>query len=628
MLDLSKVKTKDRKILEDTKAFVEWYNTVFPDGQLPSYEEFQTRVTRENMNVRDAWIARFYNEGINIQTDMGISMEKFVGPDIANAAKALVKEFPRASRNSPGPEKLALDIKNSKAYFGLSIDEFRSQTSGVKSLANLKQTMFGKGGTEGKIAKFLNEGRGAGSTGAKTTLGAVISDESMRAMLEGFNDIPDDDVREMLWVGSFGARGEATVNIAINKEIAVAAAQSDQYWDPVNKVLVATDTGTRKGLPPSRKVDPITEEILDRRWQAAVDAGETRLFPDDIADVKKLSSALQKYVFPKITGVDQTLMGKELVGITDLRKVVGSWMLKTLGQGDKIDQLLSHTEDTLDEAARISRVGRTRYLTIEGDTKVFQDFLNRAVQSWAKLLDVESIDKLPAKMGLNATVSFDETIPFFDFDETDIDAGNAVDDNRPQGTPKSDRELELEAKERESGIVNRTSGNLASAVQKDLEAEQKKKELLRLRTENIEAEENLPPPPERIATVSDDTKVAAKKGFGRLANRLQRLGGRAGKKILSVVPGVGAGLQMMDAESKKQELMATGRYTEQQVDDYLRNKIVYGETPAGLYSDVLEGAEAVKDIFSDVSEEEIKKRDLERMESQMKQIGIQAGPEA
>jgi len=74
--------------------------------------------------------------------------------------------------------------------------------------------------------------------------------------------------------------------------------------------------------------------------------------------------------------------------------------------------------------------------------------------------------------------------------------------------------------------------------------------------------------------------------------------------------------------------MATGRYTEQQVDDYLRNKIVYGETPAGLYSDVLEGAEAVKDIFSDVSEEEIKKRDLERMESQMKQIGIQAGPEA
>jgi len=231
-------------------------------------------------------------------------------------------------------------------------------------------------------------------------------------------------------------------------------------------------------------------------------------------------------------------------------------------------------------------------------------------------------------MGLNATVSFDETIPFFDFDETDIDAGNAVDDNRPQGTPKSDRELELEAKERESGIVNRTSGNLASAVQKDLEAEQKKKELLRLRTENIEAEENLPPPPERIATVSDDTKVAAKKGFGRLANRLQRLGGRAGKKVLSVVPGVGAGLQMMDAESKKQELMATGRYTEQQVDDYLRNKIVYGETPAGLYSDVLEGAEAVKDIFSDVSEEEIKKRDLERMESQMKQIGIQAGPEA
>lgn len=622
MLDLSKVKTTDRKILADAKAFVQWYNTVFPDGQLPSYEEFQARVTRENMNVRDAWIARFYNEGINIQTDMGIAMEKFVGPDIANAARALVKEFPRASRNMPGPQKLAEDIGNSKAYFGLSIDEFRAQTSGVKSLAKLKNTMFGKGGSEGKIAQFLNEGRGTGSTGAKTTLGAVVSDDSMKAMLEGFNDIPDDDVREMLWVGSFGSRGEATVNIAINREIAVAAAQSDQYWDPVNKILVATETGTRKGLPPTRKVDPITQEILDRRWQAAVDSGQTRLFPDEIADVRKLSAALKKYVFPKITGVDQTLIGKELTGITDLRKVVGSWMLKTLGQGDKVDQLLSHEGDPLDEAARISRVGRTRYLTVEGDPTVFQDFLNRTVQVWGKLLGAESIDKLPSKMGLNATVSFDETIPFFDFDETDIDAGNAVDDNRPQGTPKSDTELALEAKERESGIINRTSGNLASAVQKDIEAEQNKAELLRLRAQNIETEENLPPPPERIENVSEDTQVAARKGFGRLAKRLERLGGRAGKKVLSVLPGVGTGLELMDYENKKAQLMATNRYTEAQVDSYLTQRRAYGESAPGFVLDVTEGVEAVKDIFSDESPESIEARDLKRMESQMKQLGI------
>lgn len=628
MLDLSKVQTTDRKVLAEARAFVEWYNTLFPDGEIPDLAEFQDTADRSTMTMRDAWIARFYNEGINIHPEYGIMKDNFVGPDIAKAARALMKVFPRASKASPGPQKLAEDIRNTQPWFTGTIDEFlKDKATRVTKFSKLKKTMFGDSGTTGRVGKFLQEGKGAGSSGGVTTFGSVISDESMKGMLEGFNKIPDDDLREATWVGSFGSRGTATINIAINREIAMASAQSDQYWDPVNKILVATETGTRKGLPPTRGVDPITEAILDRRWQAAVDAGETRLFPDNI-QVKDISTALKTYVYKNITSVDQTLLGKDPVGIIDLRKLVGSWMLKTMGQGGKVDQLLSHEGDAMEEAANISRVGRKRYFTVEGDPSIYQDFLNRTVQRWGKLLGAGSFDDIPAKVGLNATVTFEDTVPYFDFDETDVDSGDAVTENRPQGTPKTEEELKLEAKERESGIVRRTKENIQKGVQADLTAEQTKAQMLKLRAENIQAEEDLPPPPERIETVSDDTKVAAKKGFGRLAKRLERLGGRAGKKVLSVLPGVGAGLQAMDAESRKQELMATGKYTEQQVDDFLRNKIVYGETPAGLYSDLLEGAEAVGDIFSDVPEEDIKKRDLERMESQMRQIGIQAGPEA
>jgi len=628
MLDTSTIITTDRKFVAEAKAFAEWYNTLFPDGTIPDYAEFHDTVTRETMTMREAWIARFFNEGINIHPEYALVDPKKVGPEIAKAARDLMKVFPRASKSSPGPETLAQGIRDTSPWFTKPVDTFLQEVKGKTKFTKLKKTMFGDSGFAGRVAKFLSEGKGSGGSGGSTTFGAVISDESMSNMLKGFNDVPNDDLREAMWVGSFGSRGTATINIAINREIAMGSSQSDQYWDPVNKLLVATDTGTRKGLPPTRGVDPITEAILDRRWQAAVDSGQTRLFPDEI-QVKDISEGLKKYVYTKITGVDATRLGKPPAGITDLRKLVGSWMLKTMGQGDKVDQLLSHEGDALDEAARISRVGRTRYLTSEGDPKVFQDFLNRTVQRWGRILGVESFDKITSETGLNATVTFENTVPYFDFDETDLDNGeDALSENQPQGRPKTEEELALEIEESKSASTKRIQTNLQDAATAELATEETKAKTLEQRRANVEAEENLPPPPERIAPVSDDTKVAAKKGFGRLANRLQRLGGRAGKKILSVVPGVGAGLQMMDAESKKQELMATGRYTEQQADDYLRNKIVYGETPAGLYSDVLEGAEAVKDIFSDVSEEEIKKRDLERMESQMKQIGIQAGPEA
>lgn len=626
MLDLSKVTTKDRKILADARAFVEWYNTVFPDGEIPDLAEFQDTADRSTMTMRDAWVARFFNEGINIHPEYGITQEKFVGPEIAKATRELMKVFPRASKASPGPEKLAEDIRNTKPWFGRTIEEFLTdKETRVTKFAKLKKTMFGDSGTTGRVGKFLQEGKGAGSTGGTTTFGAVISDDSMKGMLEGFNNIPDDTLREATWVGSFGSRGTATINIAINREIAMASAQSDQYWDPVNKVLVATETGTRKGLPPTRGVDPITEAILDRRWKAAVDAGETRLFPDNI-QVKDISGALKKYVYPNITSIDKTLLGKDPTGIIDLRKLVGSWMLKTMGQGGKVDQLLSHEGDAMEEAANISRVGRKRYFTIEGDPSIYQDFLNRTVQRWGKILGVDSFDSILPKVGLDATVSFPDTIPFFDFDETDVDSGDAVTETRPQGTPKTEEQILREAEEAESNRTVRIQKNLQTVEESRLATAQAKGAALEQETKNIQLEADMPDVPERMPTVSADTSTAVKKGSSRLAKRLLRLGGRAGKKALSILPGAGAVLQSFDMESKKEQLMATGKYTEQQVDDYLRNKLAYGESPAGMYSDILETGEAIGDIFGDATEEELQKRDLERMESQMKEIGIEAGP--
>lgn len=610
MLDTSTIITTDRKFVAEATAFVEWYNTLFPDGTIPDYAEFHDTVNRETMTMREAWIARFFNEGINIHPEYALVDPDEVGPEIARAARDLMKVFPRASKSSPGPETLAQGIRDTSPWFTKPVDTFLKDVKGKAKFTKLKKTMFGDSGFAGRVAKFLSEGKGSGGSGGSTTFGAVISDESMSNMLKGFNDVPNDDLREAMWVGSFGSRGTATINIAINRKIAMGSSQSDQYWDPVNKLLVATETGTRKGLPPTRGVDPITESILDRRWQAAVDSGQTRLFPDEI-QVKDISEGLKKYVYPKITDIDATRLGKPPAGITDLRKLVGSWMLKTMGQGDKVDQLLSHEGDALDEAARISRVGRMRYLTSEGDPKVFQDFLNRTVQRWGKILGVDSFDQIPAKTGLNATVTFENTVPYFDFDETDLNNGeDALSETQPQGRPKSEEELRLEEEEAKSASTKRISTNLQEAATADLATEETKAKTLEQRKANIEAEANMPEAPEQMPKVSDDTSTKVKTGASSLAKRAKRLGLGVLKTGAQMVPGLGLGL---GAGTISQDVESATPGTEFRTGARSALGLVAEEaTPIGILKPVVEPAvEAVGEAYQTEAEQQGLAEDLE-----------------
>lgn len=555
-VDPKSVLIKDRKITKEILATAETFDMLFPDGAIPDRDSFleYVRANRDNLTVRESWLAFLWGEGWNLKHGKsGITLPDMAGDQAYSLGQKITTTFAQGNTQGPIPESLRDQVKATKDWLDKPLADYLKANSG-KKFADINNKFVGK---NNKIDKFVTYGPVAFSKG-EVKFSKVLSDESIVNMFKAYSDIPDDDIREALFVGSFGARGEATVNIAVNERIAEAAGQSDMYWDPETQTLYATETGTKKGLPPTRTVDPVTAEILNRRWKEATATGATRLFPDKVTS-KALSDALKQYVYPQITEADQIRIGKTPAGILDLRKLMGSWMLATMGQGDLIDQLLSHSggpigDDVLDKAARISKVGLNHYFTTETEPRIFGDFSNKIVQHVAKLAGFNSFGEFSkGGMGLNKTFKGND-VPFFDFDETDPATESAETkvvraaeqtgkDTETVTREMTPEEIEAYSAENVARSQNRSADLNLSTSQKQLEAAKNKQEALGIEKANLATEQEIAnaPAPERIPGVSDEAAGKLQATKSRLAKKRAL---QAAAALAGTVPIVGKGAEV------------------------------------------------------------------------------------
>jgi len=476
------------------EAFDNFVSTMFPDGleNLPDRDVLLKKVQDGlPLTLRETLYARFFNEGLRIPEDNVLLDPELSNPEIVEKAQTLLNHFGVAPENAPIFEKgkgwdaqLKPIVKNNLLDTDVATVEKDSKIAkGVRTTVQAT----GKATLRFKELKFapLPENIGVGGK-----FDSILSDDGLKAITRGIASIPDPNVRQAVWVGIFGSRGTATANIALNKRIAAASGQRTQYYDPKTKILYGMETNTRKGLPPTRTLDGLTTALLSNRWDDASQAKEIRIFKDVTSS--DISDALRTYVFTEdnfpTTEIDR--LGRQPVGITDMRKLIGSWMANRLGNANLADGLLAHTGgDDIDEL--VSTVGRRYYLTIEDDPKKYGEFMERAVQEWMKEVGATDYQDFANKLGFQTAFEKTGVPQLKNFAEIDSKASEGFVAKEGDPEVKSTVFVELSEAQKASNEEAAIAHNKEAAQRSATTASQLKTEQLKADLENEQLQQDL-----------------------------------------------------------------------------------------------------------------------------------------
>ena len=331
--------TKNEQKVVD--AFRQVQTNLFPDGSIPSLEEVKQRIDTGNYTIRDAFIAKMYNDGVPNE------------PLLAELddTKEFYNKFNTAfSREVIGPARNTLGISNNLAKLSKKeidldqpFDSFeelsKSPTGGIGD--DIRKNIVRPFRTATTNVTDLKLSRTGAAKGTRKLAKGAIPPEVLQSVLEGIGDIPDPVTRDAVMASLLGYRGEDLAGMRTSRDLAVRVSPARPYYDREAGIArdpeVATGGG-RKGKGPDKPAGPVLRAILDRRFDAAGDTGE--LFPD--MSTGKISAALKKHVFPKIPKEVLDKLLTKPSGYTDLRRITASAIANQLGRPDLASEIISH----------------------------------------------------------------------------------------------------------------------------------------------------------------------------------------------------------------------------------------------------------------------------------------------
>ena len=502
----------DKQIQATLNNFKELDTLLFDGGAIPTYEElFEKANAGEPFTFREAVTMRLYSEGVALAPSV-INNEQ-----TKERAKVFVGTFGKARVSQPVTMGGLRDQVQNVLKKGVTLDtpyqdlieEARTTQvyTGVRKEINALNTSVN------------NFKKGSLSTVGKVTtkkFKRVPTKQTIQAIVKGIARIPDAELRDAVFISVFGMRGAQLADIAVDYETAVATESVRPYFDPETGILESPEAeyGTRKPLPPSKTMGPVATQILQRRHALAVEAGDTRLFPNVTS--AKISNALSKYVFSEeyFPQKEVAHLGRRPNGITDLRKIFVSYTAKEMGDLKLADALLGHAEtgtSSVDEA--ISQTGAKFYLTRETTgPEVYGNFLTRVEQDMAQAAGYDSFSQLAD--GMRVEFPDDVSVEFVNFDTAADDALlNGDSQVRPEVVERSPEEIKAAQDARLAREEAAAEEARRQAEEARLKTEQTKAERLAAQEANLETQESLPTKKEREAA-----KTA--KRFGEISDKI------------------------------------------------------------------------------------------------------------
>lgn len=502
----------DKEIQQSLDNLIELHEMLFPDGEIPAYEDlFAKAEAGEPFTVREAYAMRFYSEGIAITP----AMEK--NAQTKEIAKELLTTFGKASGQPAtigGHKGQLQNLVDRGVPLDRSFDDFYRESKATKKFSGIAKNI---NALQASVEKFKKGTLAPKAAGESRKLKRVPTKATITAIVEGIGRIPDPELRDAVFISVFGMRGAQLADIAVDYETATGTESVRPYFNPETGVLESPDPhyATRKPLPPSKTMGPIATQILQRRHAAALEAGETRLFPN--VESKDISTALKRFVFNEKyfpqSEVDH--LGKRPSGITDLRKIFVSYTVKELGDAKLADELLGHPDSgnkgVVDEA--ISKVGAKFYLTTDATgPEVYGNLLTRLEQDMGKAANKSSFTTLAESMRIE--VPQDILIQFVDFDapqgfvETDS-AGQA----RPEVVERSPEQIAQAQRTAEALDKKNEEIALKEAEEAGLKREQTRKARLEAKAEADELADEQP-------TKADRAQARTSKRFNEISDKV------------------------------------------------------------------------------------------------------------
>jgi hypothetical protein len=432
---------------KDTKKSVDnfesVFDTLFPDGKIPSFKDIQEKVNAGTLTYREAMIAKLYSNGsqaIDALTKPEGAAYKSVektNPKVLEKAESFYSVF-GAAKNPQLMSGIRSDITKFSNKFKNALDTpfteiQQAVAGGAKGLKPLQGdvSVFDKVFANVKAGKSV-EGMQVGGT---RIFNSIPDEQALKELLSGIKKIPDEELRQATYLALIGYRGTALQGMSASLEAATEGEDIFPYFDPETEQIVKPDVKKpgKKPLPPTSKPGPVAVDVLKFRMANASEFGE--LFPNITRD--NIAAALNEHVYPNLSEDTVRKLGRRPSGYTDMRRFFASAVANLLGDVKQASVLIGHTAGAESLEGEIDKVLTNHYARLTKATATAQDVRHKTLFAYesilARLLGKNTSNDLAQFLGL----PFEEGVTATYADDIDLLTGDATTSVRTDKQPET-----------------------------------------------------------------------------------------------------------------------------------------------------------------------------------------------
>lgn len=391
------------------KEFLNFMETLFPDGNIPSEEEIFQKVKQGDTTVRTYFVNKMYTDGVPVDNFL------LQDPDTASLAKKLKSTFQDVGIKQDAPNLIAITSRlNRTLKKGVTLDSSYEEMVNAKPFGEKEvqayQSMYDKTKkSQTKLPRPIRKGTRKLAEGA-------VPEGVLKTILTSIKSIPSTEdgglLRDAVITALIGYRGADVGGIQSSFEEAAAEFPIRPYYDVETGTLQAPNIeigGGKKKKGPEKQLGPFLKSVLDRRYNNAV---QGELFPNIGTD--EIAEALNTYVYPNLPDSVRSKLIKNPKGFTDIRRIFASAMANDLKKPNIASALIGHKGSSLD-ADTVMSIFYTDVVDEEAFAKR-KDALLEFEKLLAKSLGVTSAQDLAFEMGSPFESNQDFIYPVDDFD--------------------------------------------------------------------------------------------------------------------------------------------------------------------------------------------------------------------
>ncbi len=432
---------KDTKKSVDNFEFV--FDTLFPDGKIPSFKDIQEKVNAGTLTYREAMIAKLYSNGsqaIDALTKPEGAAFKSVektNPKVLEKAESFYSVF-GAAKNPQLMSGIRSDITKFSNKFENALDTpfteiQQAVAGGSKGLKPLQGdvSVFDRVFASVKAGKSV-EGMQVGGT---RIFNSIPDEQSLKELLSGIKKIPDDELRQATYLALIGYRGTALQGMSASLEAATEGEDIFPYFDTETEQIVKPDVKKpgKKPLPPTSKPGPVAVDVLKFRMANASEFGE--LFPNITRD--NIAAALNEHVYPSLSENTVKKLGRRPSGYTDMRRFFASAVANLLGDVKQASVLIGHTAGAEALEKEIDKVLTNHYARLTAAQAKAEDVRHKTLFAYesilARVLGKNTSNDLAEFLGL----PFEEGVTATYADDIDLLTGDATTSVRTDKQPET-----------------------------------------------------------------------------------------------------------------------------------------------------------------------------------------------